>query len=237
MIKNNHIVTNEKVLIFKHSRTWSGDRCSQLLSKMGFQIEWCYANEAVPIPEPQNYKAAIILGCRNSVNDNEDWIHRELAWLESCLKCNCAFLGICFGGQLLAKVLGGRVAKHQAGLTEVGFIDLSPHPQSVSDFITPPKLFQWHNEGFEIPGDTRLLCSSERFPNQAFQYDDKTYGFQFHPEVNRSVMSQWFKGNHDYDSERLDRASRAMHLDYAKQHDEAITDWFSGFLNRWLSER
>ncbi|NNE62942.1 MAG: hypothetical protein HKN34_02555 [Gammaproteobacteria bacterium] len=47
-------------------------------------------------------------------------------------------------------------------------------------------------------------------------------------------MSQWFETNDDYDSEGLDRSSRVRHLEYAKQHDDAITDWFRKFLNRWL---
>lgn len=226
---------NNKIIIFKHSRAWSGDRCSRLLTDLGYQIEWCYAHEGGPLPEPQNYRAAVILGCRNSVNDNEDWIRRELAWVESCLNSDCAFLGICFGGQLLAKVLGATVTKHGDNLTEVGFVDLFPGDQAGSNFSTPRKLFQWHKEGFDLPAHSTLLCSSDRFPNQAFQYNERIYGFQFHPEVNPTVMSQWFETNDDYDSEGLDRSSRVRHLEYAKQHDDAITDWFHKFLNRWLA--
>lgn len=228
--------SDNKIIIFKHSRTWSGDRCSRLLSEMGYQVEWCFAHEGGSLPEPQKYRAAITLGCRNSVNDNEDWIQREIDWVESCLKTNCAFLGICFGGQLLAKVLGARVAKHEAHLTEVGFTELFPCDQSGNRFSTPQKLFQWHKEGFDLPANSTLLCSSDRFPNQAFQYNDRTYGFQFHPEVNRFVMNQWFTTNQDYESEGLDHASRSRHLRYAEQHDKAITDWFSGFLKQWLKE-
>jgi GMP synthase (glutamine-hydrolysing) len=228
--------SDKKIIIFKHSRAWTGDRCSRLLSEMGYQIEWCYPHEGGSLPDPQKYRAAIILGCRNSVNDHEDWIQREIIWVESCLKSDCAFLGICFGGQLLAKVLGARVAKHEEHLTEVGFTELFPGGKTGSNFPTPPKLFQWHKEGFDLPASSTLLCSSHRFPNQAFQYTETTYGFQFHPEVNQFVMSQWFETNDDYDSEGLDRASRARHLKYAEQHDKAISNWFSGFLQQWLKE-
>lgn len=228
--------SNNKVIIFKHSRAWTGDRCSRLLSEMGYQIDWCYPHEGGPLPDPQQYQAAIILGCKNSVNDDEDWILREINWLESCLKSDCAFLGICFGGQLLAKVLGARVAKHDEHLTEVGFTELFPSDETNNTFSPPQKLFQWHKEGFDLPADSTLLCSSQRFPNQAFQYTETTYGFQFHPEVNQFVMSQWFEINDDYDSEGLDPASRAQHLKYAEQHDKAISNWFSGFLQQWLKE-
>ncbi len=203
---------------------------------MGYQIDWFYPREGNPFPNPEHYRAAIILGCRNSVNDPESWIGHELRWLESCLKADCPYLGICFGGQLLAKVLGAEVTRHEDNLTEVGFTEIFPDKQTGDDFTMPQKLFQWHSEGFELPAESTLLCSSERFHNQAFRYKNKNYALQFHPEVNHSVISQWFNINDDFESEGLDQASRRKHLDYAKQHDDTITDWFAVFLNRWLNK-
>ncbi len=225
----------EKIAILKHARNWSGDRCSQILESMGYQIDWLYPHEGNPLPKPTDYRAAVILGSRNSVNDPELWIKHELDWVERCLNTDCCFLGICFGGQLLAKVLGAEVSRHADNLTEVGFTEIYPSSKLEDKFAIPPKLFQWHKEGFELPADTTLLCSSERFQNQAFRHSYKSYGIQFHPEVNHSVISQWFKLNQDLDSEGLDPVSRARHLEYAKVHDDSITDWFSGFLKHWLS--
>jgi GMP synthase (glutamine-hydrolysing) len=226
--------TTDKVLIFKHSRSWSDDRCSQLLEAKGYEVDWCYPMEGNPLPEPEAYRAAVIFGSRNSVNDPEPWIRNELRWLENCLKTDCAYLGLCFGGQLLAKVLGAEVGKHKDSLTEIGFTEILPIVNS-EDCIAPPrKLFQWHREGFELPQDSTLLCSSERFPNQAFRYNGQSYGLQFHPEVTHGVIQQWFSENQDYSEKGLDQASRARQLDYAKANDDAITDWFSGFIDNWL---
>ncbi len=224
----------DRIAIFKHSRSWLGDRCSHILDTMGYHIDWYYPLEGNPLPDPEHYRAAVVFGCRNSVNDPEPWIKHELNWVESCLKTDCAFLGICFGGQLLAKVLGAEVAKHSDNLTEVGFTKIYSGDQLEDGFSMPPKLFQWHNEGFELPADTTLLCSSERFPNQAFRFKNSCYGLQYHPEVNQLVISQWFSQNEDFESEGLDPASRARQLEYAGQHDDSITDWFAGFLSRWL---
>jgi GMP synthase (glutamine-hydrolysing) len=224
----------EKVLICKHSRSWSDDRCSQLLADKGYQIDWCYPLDGEPLPEPEAYRAAVIFGCRNSVNDPEPWIKNELRWLEDCLKTDCAYLGLCFGGQLLAKVLGARVATHQDSLTEIGFTEIYPNAEKKDCLSPPKKLFQWHREGFDLPADATRLCSSERFPNQAFRYGSQSYGLQFHPEVNHAVIQQWFSENENYSEEGLDPASRARQLDYARQNDDAITDWFSGFIDNWL---
>ena len=223
----------DKVIIFKHSRTWSDDRCSNLLLEKGYEVDWCYPQENNPLPEPQAYRAAVMFGCRDSVNDNEPWIHEELRWVENCLKADCPYLGICFGGQILAKVLGARVSKHQDDLTEIGFTDIRPTDTSDCQAM-PAKLFQWHNEGFDLPCGSTLLCSSERFSNQGFLYSDKYYGLQFHPEVNQPIIAQWLSQNDDFDAEGLDANSRQQHLNYAKQHDDSITQWFSGFIDNWL---
>ncbi len=232
---NNINRPKDKIAIIKHSRSWSGDRCSQTLETMGYQIDWHYPHEGEPLPDPESYRAVVIFGCRNSVNDPETWIRHELDWVEKCLKVDCSFLGLCFGGQLLAKVLGAEVAFHEDNLTEVGFTEIYPEGQHEDGLTMPPKLFQWHKEGFNLPADTTLLCSSIRFPNQAFRHNGKNYGMQFHPEVNHLVIGQWFKQNEDFESEGLDAASRAGHLEYARLHDDSITEWFSGFLKRWLS--
>ena len=223
-----------KIIIFKHSRAWSEDRCSRLLLDKGYEIDWCYPQENDDLPEPENYRAAVMFGCRDSVNDNEPWIKAEQRWLEKCLKADCPYLGICFGGQMLAKVLGARVAKHEENLTEIGFIDIKPTGSALDGQAMPPKLFQWHREGFELPSGTTLLCSSERFFNQGFRYDNRFYGLQFHPEVNQPIIAQWLSQSDDFEAEGLDAASRQQHLNYARQHDDAITEWFSGFIDNWL---
>ena len=226
--------TADKILIFKHSRTWSDDRCSTLLEEKGYQVDWCFPLDGEPLPDPEAYRAAVIFGCRNSVNDPEPWIKNELRWLENCLKADCPYLGLCFGGQLLAKVLGAKVATHPDDLTEIGFTDIFRSSEKKDCLNPPEKLFQWHREGFDLPADAIRLCSSDRFPNQAFRYGVQSYGLQFHPEVNHDVIRQWFSENVDYKPEGLDPASRARQLDYARRNDDAITDWFSGFIDNWL---
>ena len=227
---------NKRIVIFKHSHLWSGDRCSRLLLEKGYQVDWYYPYEVKPLPDPLLYDAAIVFGCRHSVNDPIDWIKLELQWIEACLKTNRPLLGLCFGGQLLARVLGAGVARHPEKLTEIGFTEVMSCVGEDDCIKPPPKIFQWHNEAFDLPDDCLRLCRSERFPNQAFRYGDNSFGFQFHPEVTRAVIASWFSGHDDYESEGLDLASRANQLAYAEQNDHEISDWFSGFLDGWLKQ-
>ncbi|MEM7208708.1 MAG: hypothetical protein AAF434_12855 [Pseudomonadota bacterium] len=226
-------VPQKSVLLIKHSNTWSGDRCSAWFESHGFNLHWCYPCEGQALPNPNEFDVAVIYGGRNSVNDNEDWINEEARWLEGCLESRCKYLGICFGAQQLAKILGAQVWKHSHALKEIGFTPVQATGDDTQLLPLPEKLFQWHGDGFDVPSGAQLLASSERFPNQAFRFE-KHYAVQFHPEVNHCVISQWFKSNTDYESEFLDPDSRAATLAYAQQHDDTISGWFDSFMQRWL---
>ena len=50
--------------------------------------------------------------------------------------------------------------------------------------------YQFHDEGFELPNDSKLLAKGKRFECQAFKYNN-CYAFQFHPEVNLYLHLRW----------------------------------------------
>lgn len=128
----------------------------------------------------------LIMGGPMSVNDGDAWIEAELQFVKTVLASDIPVLGICFGGQLLAKALGGAVVpgpKFEIGmgavsLTDMGKIDpiLSAMPQ---DFL----VFQWHGEGITLPPGSAHLVTSADFPVQAFRMTDRTYGLLFHLEL------------------------------------------------------
>jgi GMP synthase-like glutamine amidotransferase len=97
-----------------------------------------------------------------------------------------SIVGICLGAQLVAKALGAKVSK--APVKEIGWYDVSLTEEGSGDpwFGSLPKtfrVFQWHEDTFEIPRRAKLLASSTAVPHQAFRYGDNAYGLQFHPEV------------------------------------------------------
>jgi GMP synthase-like glutamine amidotransferase len=114
-------------------------------------------------------------------------------------------LGICLGAQMVAYCLGAQVYKgseEEIGwcaieLTGDGLKDplirrLSIHPR-VGDFWRRFKVFQWHSDTFDLPMGAVLLAKSELYRNQAFRYWDNVYGFQFHIEVTKEMILEWFK--------------------------------------------
>jgi GMP synthase (glutamine-hydrolysing) len=61
----------------------------------------------------------------------------------------------------------------------------------LSTFAPRQEVFQWHEDGIDLPPDAVLLASSPASAVQAFRYGEGVYGFQFHLEVNRPLIERW----------------------------------------------
>lgn len=101
-------------------------------------------------------------------------------------------LGLCYGGQLLAAVLGGSIER--APEPELGWHKVKTcDPETVSD---GPWL-QWHYDRFSLPPDAEELASSARAV-QAFRKGPHL-GVQFHPESTIEIVKEWAR----LDAERV----------------------------------
>lgn len=58
------------------------------------------------------------------------------------------------------------------------------------------EVLQWHGDMFEIPEAGALMASGDNCPNQAFRYRN-AFGLQFHVEVTREILADWFKDSPD----------------------------------------
>jgi GMP synthase-like glutamine amidotransferase len=93
-------------------------------------------------------------------------------------------LGICFGGQHLARALGGAVAR--AKRPEVGWLDVETLAPGV---VAPGPWLQWHRDAFTVPPGAELLARSSVCA-QAFRAGPHL-GVQFHPEVTPAIALDW----------------------------------------------
>jgi GMP synthase (glutamine-hydrolysing) len=93
-------------------------------------------------------------------------------------------LGICYGAQLLAKELGGRVDR--TGVSEFGKTELRAEDSELFHDL-PPSQTVWmsHRDSVTAPPfGARVVAGSPSTPVAAFEdRDARLYGVQFHPEV------------------------------------------------------
>jgi GMP synthase (glutamine-hydrolysing) len=110
-------------------------------------------------------------------------------------------VGLCLGSQLLGRALGGTVSRLEA--PEVGWHEVTLTPTGCEDPLHAGIAWtsvqpHWHQDHVsELPAGARLLSSSTRCPTQAWAVGLRTYGFQYHPEIEASAMERWAEQDPD----------------------------------------
>lgn len=162
------------------------------------------------LPALAEVSGAVITGSPAMVTDKLDWSEYTAEWLRQAITIKLPILGICYGHQLLAHALAGRVDYHQRG-REIGTTLISLHPESVNDI-----LFSEISESFlahvshmqtvvELPSDAIILASNDFEPHHAVRFSELCWGVQFHPEFEEVAMLAYIEERHnDLLSEGLD---------------------------------
>ncbi len=192
-------------------------------------------HEGEPLPDPACVAGVVVSGSSAMVSDGEDWSERAAAWLADAVRARTPLLGICYGHQLLAHALGGRVGPNPRG-REIGTVTVELLEAAGSDALLgdlPGEIVVQvtHVESvLELPAGARLLASSAADPHQAFSVGDSTWGVQFHPEFDGDVIRAYLDSRRaiirgeGIDPEPLRRAARDS------PHGPAVLRRFSALL-------
>jgi GMP synthase-like glutamine amidotransferase len=174
-----------RVLLIEHERVTPAGLVNDWLEAHDADVHAIAIAEVVEHDAPQAYDLIVSLGSEVSAyDDGVPWIGGELQLLGEAIAADVPVLGICFGGQLLARALGADVFR--AREPEIGWREV----QSMSvDLIPVGPWFQWHFDTFSRPPGARLLARNEAGP-QAFIHG-RSLGLQFHPEVDVEIVNRW----------------------------------------------
>jgi GMP synthase (glutamine-hydrolysing) len=91
-------------------------------------------HEGEPLPDAALVRAVVVTGSGAMVTDGSGWIEATAAWLRGAAERGLPMLGICFGHQLLAHALGGRVDDNPNGI-EVGTVQVDWMPAARGDWL------------------------------------------------------------------------------------------------------
>jgi GMP synthase (glutamine-hydrolysing) len=149
--------------------------------------------------DPRAYQLIVPLGSEFAAYDeSRPFVQRSRRLLERAVEADVPVLGVCFGGQLLARVLGGQAFR--AAESEIGWVPVRTRdPELVSE----GPWFQWHFDSFTTPPGATLVAETDAAP-QAF-IKGRHLGVQFHPEVTPEIMDKWVRTyRHELDDEGVD---------------------------------
>ena len=151
------------------------------------------------------------------------WVEQEIAYVAQIRDRGIPYLGICFGAQILAEVLGGKTVK--GSRLEVGMIEFSAEPSCP---VAAGPWFSWHTDRVELPVDVEILASSELAP-QVFRAGN-SLGVQFHPEVTDELMAEWLRaGEHELIGNLNPDEFRRQWKEHGKTaqlHGRELLEWF-----------
>ncbi len=161
----------------------------------GHSLSFTQFYSSYQLPSADTIDWLIVMGGPMGIYDDNlyPWLSAEKEFIAEVISKNKTVIGICLGSQLIANVLGARVYTNKQ--KEIGWFDINKSHISkdlpiISDFETQFRVFHWHGDTFDLPTSSTLLFSSAVCINQAFLYNDKVLGLQFHFEVTKDSLLQ-----------------------------------------------
>lgn len=188
-----------RVLIIEHERATPGGLIYEWLADHDADVEELRIDIDEREVDPRDYDLLIPLGSEFAAyDDTVPWLEREKQMLRVAADADVPVLGICFGGQLLARVLGGE--SFRAEQAEIGWL---PVRTKDPELVPEGPWFQWHFDSFTVPEGATVLAESDAGP-QAFVIG-RSLGVQFHPEVTPQIMDEWVRVyRHELDDSGVD---------------------------------
>ncbi len=151
--------------------------------------------ESENFPPVNEFDAFVVGPTPISANNalNHAFLRKEWSYLRKIVNSGKPTLGVCCGGQMLAKLLGGEVKK--SPMKELGVYTATLTDQGVWDPLFrgfPPvfPVFHWHGDMFTVPPGGELLATGDPCPIQAFSKGN-VRGVIFHLEITAEDAERW----------------------------------------------
>ena len=128
----------------------------------------------------------LITGSKHGVYDDLPFIAPLEAFIREAYAKRIPVVGICFGHQIVAQALGGKVEKFKGGWS------VGPQPYRFGDETLT--LNAWHQDQVvEPPQGAEVLATSDFCRYAALGYGDTIYTVQAHPEYLARELEQLLK--------------------------------------------
>jgi GMP synthase-like glutamine amidotransferase len=174
--------------------------------------------------------AYLITGSKHSVNDPWPWISELEHFILKLHQAQIKLIGICFGHQLIAKALGGKVSKSPQGwgigMSTNRVLQRKPW---MMPFCEQFNLLMSHQDQvIELPKDTDVLASNAHCPFYMLQIGNNLT-IQGHPEFTKDYSKALIEYRHDLlDPLCYEKGLQSLALPEDKR---IIAQWITHFLH------
>jgi len=188
----------------------------------------CHGELPQSIDECEGY---ITTGSKYSVYDDVPWIHQLADFVRLAYAHQRKFVGICFGHQMIAHALGGKVAKAQSGW---GIGTKSVELQQTKAWMQPETrayrlILSHQDQVLELPKEGEILGGNDHCPVSMFGVGEHMLGIQAHPEFTpqyAEALMDWRVERIGYDPIQAAKATLNAPTDEA-----IIVRWIDAFFS------
>ncbi len=173
------------VLCVQHQDDCTPGHVGARLAELGAELEVVDAR-AGTLPDPRQFDLILSLGSDDAAHDDAvPYLPVERQLLETAVGADVPVFGICFGAQLLSRILGGSVAPFPDG-PEIGWLSVQT---ADPDLIETGPWLIWHLDAMTVPPGAVSVAWTDR-ATQAFATRG-VVGVQFHAEVMMAGARVW----------------------------------------------
>lgn len=152
-----------------------------LLDGFGFDFQAWSVEDGIFPDSVHDADGWLITGSRHGAYEDHHWIKPLEEFLRDAFSQSVPIVGICFGHQILAQALGGKVEKFEGGWS-VGATDYQLDGETVT-------LNAWHQDQVvKRPEGATVIGSSDFCENAMLAYGDKALTIQPHPEYQSDFI-------------------------------------------------
>ena len=174
--------------------------------------------------------AYIASGSRFSVNDDLDWVRNLQSYITKLYHANKKLVGICFGHQMMAKALGGKVISSKKGWgIGIATSNLKYKSEWMKGATEQFALVVSHQDQVvQLPEQAVIIASSSFCPYSMMQINKHFLGIQGHPEFSKSYSLDLMQARRDViPAARIETAIKSLALEV---DDILVARWLLAFL-------
>jgi GMP synthase-like glutamine amidotransferase len=199
MSRREHEPARLRALILQHEEPTPPGHVTEWLAGHDAEVETLRIDIDDREVDPTEYELIVSLGSEFAAfDDTRPFVPREASLMRAAVDADVPVLGLCFGGQMLARTLGGEVFRSKE--SEIGWL---PVRTKDPELVPEGPWFQWHFDSFTLPPGATVIAETDLGP-QAF-VAGRSLGLQFHPEVTTGIMDDWVREyRHELDADGVD---------------------------------
>jgi GMP synthase-like glutamine amidotransferase len=165
----------------------------------------------------------LITGSKHGAYENHSFISSLSLLIKKIYAKETPMVGVCFGHQIIAQALGGKVEKFSGGWV----LGRQEYKLGAGDFVA---LNAWHQDQVTCrPGDSEIIATNDFCKNAGLVYGRKALTIQPHPEFSNKIMEDYLMARKSSPVYPKNLMETAQSLTKTKTHTSTIANDFAAF--------